>query len=153
MFSPGHTLASITYVIGDAAFVHDTLFMPDYGTARADFPGGSASRLYRSIGEILALPDETRVFTGHDYQPGGREPLWESTVAEQKAKNAHIAAYRTEAEFVKFREARDKTLPMPRLILHALQVNIRGGQLPDPESSGQRFLKLPLDAFEGVAWG
>jgi glyoxylase-like metal-dependent hydrolase (beta-lactamase superfamily II) len=153
MFSPGHTLASITYVIGDAAFVHDTLFMPDYGTARADFPGGSASRLYRSIGEILALPDETRVFTGHDYQPGGREPLWESTVAEQKAKNAHIAAYRTEAEFVKFREARDKTLPMPRLILHALQVNIRGGQLPDPESSGRRFLKLPLDAFEGVAWG
>jgi glyoxylase-like metal-dependent hydrolase (beta-lactamase superfamily II) len=153
MFSPGHTLASITYVIGDAAFVHDTLFMPDYGTARADFPGGSASRLYRSIGEILALPDETRVFTGHDYQPGGREPLWESTVAEQKAKNAHIAAYRTEAEFVKFREARDKTLPMPRLILHALQVNIRGGQLPDPESSGRRFLKLPLDAFEDVAWG
>jgi glyoxylase-like metal-dependent hydrolase (beta-lactamase superfamily II) len=153
MFSPGHTLASITYVIGDAAFVHDTLFMPDYGTARADFPGGSASRLYRSIGEILALPDETRVFTGHDYQPGGREPLWESTVAEQKAKNAHIAAYRTEAEFVKFREARDKTLPMPRLILHALQVNIRGGQLPDPESSGRRFLKFPLDAFEGVAWG
>lgn len=153
MFSPGHTLASITYVIGDAAFVHDTLFMPDYGTARADFPGGSASRLYRSIGEILALPDETRVFTGHDYQPGGREPLWESTVAEQKAKNAHIAAYRTEVEFVRFREARDKTLPMPRLILHALQVNIRGGQLPDPESSGRRFLKLPLDAFEGVAWG
>jgi glyoxylase-like metal-dependent hydrolase (beta-lactamase superfamily II) len=153
MFSPGHTLASITYVIGEAAFVHDTLFMPDYGTARADFPGGSASRLYRSIGEILALPDETRVFTGHDYQPGGREPLWESTVAEQKAKNAHIAAYRTEAEFVKFREARDKTLPMPRLILHALQVNIRGGQLPDPESSGRRFLKLPLDAFEDVAWG
>lgn len=152
LFSPGHTLASITYVIGDAAFVHDTLFMPDSGTARADFPGGSASRLYRSIMEILSLSDETRVFTGHDYQPGGREPRWESTVAEQKAHNSHIAKCRTEAEFVELREARDKTLPMPKLILHALQVNMNGGRLPKPEANGKRYLKFPLDALEGAAW-
>ncbi len=124
LFSPGHTLASITYVIGDAAFVHDTLFMPDSGTARADFPGGSAKRLWQSIQEILELPDETRLFTGHDYQPGGREPRWESTVAEQKARNTHISRLLTEAEFVEVREARDRTLPMPKLILHALQINI-----------------------------
>lgn len=152
LFSPGHTLASITYVIGDAVFVHDSLFMPDSGTARADFPGGSASQLYRSIMEILSLPDETRIFTGHDYQPGGREPLWESTVAEQKAKNTHISRCKSEAEFVKLREARDKTLSMPRLILHALQVNMNGGRLPEPEANGRRYLKLPLDALEGAAW-
>lgn len=152
LFSPGHTLASITYVIGDAAFVHDTLFMPDSGTARADFPGGSASRLYRSIMEILSLPDETRIFTGHDYQPDGRKPLWESTVAEQKAKNSHISKCTTEAEFVKVREARDKTLSMPKLILHALQVNMNGGRLPEPEANGRRYLKFPLDALEGAAW-
>jgi len=148
MFSPGHTLASITYVIGDAAFVHDTLFMPDSGTARTDFPGGSAARLWRSIQDILALPDETRVFVGHDYQAGGgREPLWESTVAEQKAANIHIAACKTEADFVAVREARDKTLPMPRLILHALQVNMNGGRLPEPEANGRRYLKFPLDSL------
>ncbi|TWH26107.1 MULTISPECIES: MBL fold metallo-hydrolase [unclassified Aminobacter] len=152
LFSPGHTLASITYVIGDAAFVHDTLFMPDSGTARADFPGGSASRLYRSIMEILSLPDETRIFTGHDYRPGGREPLWESTVAEQKAKNTHMSKCRTEAEFVEVREARDKTLSMPKLILHALQVNMNGGRLPEPEANGKRYLKFPLNAFQGAAW-
>ncbi|MFU0506599.1 MBL fold metallo-hydrolase [Pseudaminobacter sp. NGMCC 1.201702] len=152
LFSPGHTLASITYVIGDAAFVHDTLFMPDSGTARADFPGGSASRLYRSIMEILSLPDETRIFTGHDYQPGDREPLWESTVGEQKAKNTHMSTCRTEAEFVKVREARDKTLSMPKLILHALQVNMNGGRLPEAEANGRRYLKFPLDALEGAAW-
>ncbi|SFI92807.1 MBL fold metallo-hydrolase [Aerobium aerolatum] len=152
LFSPGHTLASITYVIGDAAFVHDTLFMPDSGTARADFPGGSASRLYRSIMEILSLPDETRIFTGHDYQPGGREPLWESTVAEQKAQNSHMSKCATEAEFVAVRSARDKTLAMPKLILHALQVNMNGGRLPEPEANGKRYLKFPLDALEGVAW-
>src|SRR5690606_21492013 len=133
LFSPGHTLASITYVIGDAAFVHDTLFMPDSGTARADFPGGSASRLYRSIMEILSLPDETRLFTGHDYQPGGRKALWESKVAEQKGRNTHMSKCGTEAEFVELREARDKTLSMPKLILHALQVNMNGGRLPEPE--------------------
>ena len=152
LFSPGHTLASVTYVIGDAAFVHDTLFMPDSGTARTDFPGGSAKRLYRSIMEILSLPDDTRIFTGHDYQPGGREPLWESTVAEQKAKNTHMSKCTTEAEFVAVREARDKTLAMPKLILHALQVNMNGGRLPEPEANGKRYLKFPLDALRGAAW-
>lgn len=152
LFSPGHTLASVTYVIGDAAFVHDTLFMPDSGTARADFPGGSAKMLWASIQDILALPDETRVFTGHDYQPGGREPLWESTVGEQKLRNPHVAG-KSEADFVALREARDKTLPMPKLILHALQVNINGGQLPPPEENGRRYLKFPLDAFPGAVWG
>jgi len=153
MFSPGHTLASITYVIGDAAFVHDTLFMPDSGTARADFPGGSAKALWDSIQAILALPDETRVFTGHDYQPGGRQPMWESTVAEQKATNIHMSKYRTEAEYVAAREARDRTLPMPKLILHALQVNTNGGRLPEPESNGRRYLKIPLDLLTGAPWG
>ncbi|MDI7861717.1 MBL fold metallo-hydrolase [Rhizobiaceae bacterium n13] len=152
MFSPGHTLASITYVIGDAAFVHDTLFMPDSGTARADFPGGSAKRLWTSIQQILALPDETRVFTGHDYQPDGREPRWESTIAEQKASNIHMSKYRTEAEFVEIREARDRTLAMPKLILHALQINMNGGRLPVPEANGRRYLKFPLDALGGAAW-
>lgn len=151
LFSPGHTLASITYVIGDAAFVHDTLFMPDSGTARCDFPGGSAARMWASLQQILALPDETRVFTGHDYQPGGREPLWESSVAEQRSKNDHVAG-KTESEFVALREARDRTLPMPKLILHALQVNIRGGRLPEPENDGRRYLKFPLDALEGATW-
>lgn len=151
MFSPGHTLASITYVIGDAAFVHDTLFMPDSGTARADFPGGSASVLWKSIQNILALPDETRLFTGHDYQPDGREPLWESTVAEQKAKNIHMAKLKTEADYVAVREARDKTLPMPKLILHALQINTNAGRLPEPESNGTRYLKIPLNLLAS-AW-
>ncbi|WP_163265301.1 MBL fold metallo-hydrolase [Chelativorans alearense] len=147
LFSPGHTLASITYVIGDAAFVHDTLFMPDSGTARADFPGGSAERLWLSIQEILSLPDQTRLFTGHDYQPGEREPRWESTVAEQKAQNIHISRCRTTEEFVRVRHARDRTLPMPRLILHALQVNMNGGRLPEPEGNGRRYLKFPLNAL------
>jgi glyoxylase-like metal-dependent hydrolase (beta-lactamase superfamily II) len=146
LFSPGHTLASITYLIGDAAFIHDTLFMPDSGTARTDFPGGSAGRLWRSIQRILALPDETRLFVGHDYQAGGRKALWESTVAEQKAGNIHIAG-KTEADFVTLREARDRTLAMPRLILHALQVNMNGGRLPEPEANGRRYLKFPLDCL------
>ncbi|WP_048647391.1 MBL fold metallo-hydrolase [Nitratireductor soli] len=153
LFSPGHTLASITYVVGDAAFVHDTLFMPDSGTARCDFPGGSASRLWRSIQDILSLPGETRIFVGHDYQPGGRAPRFESTVAEQKATNIHMAKCATEADFVALREARDATLPMPKLILHALQVNINGGRLPQPEANGKRYLKFPLDALDGAAWG
>lgn len=148
MFSPGHTLASVTYVIGDAAFVHDTLFHPDSGTARADFPGGSARALWRSIQDILALPEATRIFTGHDYCQGGRAPKWESTVAEQRATNTHLSKYPTEAEFVAAREARDKTLPMPRLILHALQVNTNAGRLPAPESNGKRYLKIPLDLFD-----
>ncbi|MBD0414316.1 MBL fold metallo-hydrolase [Oryzicola mucosus] len=153
MFSPGHTLASITYVIGDAAFIHDTMFMPDGGTARADFPGGSATALWTSIQNILALPDATRLFTGHDYQPGGREPRWESTVAEQKAGNIHISKFKSAAEFVAAREARDKTLPMPKLILHALQVNTNGGCLPKPEANGVRYLKIPLDQFPDACWG
>jgi glyoxylase-like metal-dependent hydrolase (beta-lactamase superfamily II) len=152
MFSPGHTPASITYVAGDAAFVHDTLFMPDSGTARADFPGGGARSLWRSIQDILALPDDTRLFTGHDYQPGGREPLWESCVAEQKAANTHLTRCGGEDDFVRMREARDRTLPMPRLILHALQININGGRLPEPEANGRRYLKFPLDALPGAAW-
>lgn len=151
MFSPGHTLASCTYVIGDAAFVHDTVFMPDSGTARADFPGGSAAKLRASIADILALPDETRVFTGHDYQPGGRAPRWESTVGAQKRDNAHIAGVSDEA-FVALREARDRTLPMPKLILHALQVNIRGGRLPEPEGNGKSYLKIPLNQLEVSVW-
>lgn len=153
MFSPGHTLASITYVIGDAAFVHDTLFMPDSGTARADFPGGSARALWASIQAILALPDETRVFTGHDYQPGGRAPAWESTVGEQKAANIHMARCRNEADFVAIREARDRSLPMPKLILQSLQINTNGGCLPEPEANGVRYLKIPLDLLKGAAWG
>jgi glyoxylase-like metal-dependent hydrolase (beta-lactamase superfamily II) len=153
MFSPGHTLASITYVIGDTAFIHDTLFMPDSGTARADFPGGDAHALWRSIQGILALPDDTRLFTGHDYQPNGRAPLWESTVKQQKRENIHLQRAKTEEEYVALREARDKTLPMPKLILHALQVNIRGGRLPEPESDGRRYLKIPIDALPGAAWG
>jgi glyoxylase-like metal-dependent hydrolase (beta-lactamase superfamily II) len=152
MFSPGHTLASITYVIGDAAFVHDTLFMPDSGTARADFPGGDAMALWTSIEAILALPDETRIFTGHDYQPGGRAPMWESTVAAQKATNIHMSKFRTAEDFVAARQARDRTLPMPKLILHALQVNTNAGRLPEPESNGRRYLRIPLDVLEGAAW-
>jgi len=151
MFSPGHTLASITYVIGDAAFVHDTLFQPDFGTARADFPGGDAHQLWRSIQAILALPSETRLFTGHDYMPGGREPEWESSVREQRSRNPHLAGV-AEADYVAMREARDSELPMPKLILHALQVNTRGGRLPEPEANGKRYLKIPLDALEGAAW-
>jgi glyoxylase-like metal-dependent hydrolase (beta-lactamase superfamily II) len=152
LFSPGHTLASITYVIGDAAFIHDTLFMPDFGSARADFPGGDARQLWRSIQRILALPGGTRLFTGHDYMPGGREPRWESTVAKQKAENKHLRKARSEDAFVAMRQAKDRTLPMPRLILHALQVNIRGGRLPEPEGNGRRYLRLPLDALPGPVW-
>ena len=152
MFSPGHTLASVTYVIGDAAFVHDTLFMPDSGTARADFPGGSAGVLWNSIQALLALPDETRLFTGHDYQPGGRPPMWESTVAEQKAGNIHLADGATKEAFVARREARDRTLAMPKLILPSLQINTNGGQLPLPESNGVRYLKIPLDVLTGAVW-
>lgn len=152
LFSPGHTLASITYVIGDAAFIHDTLFMPDSGTARADFPGGSASRLWTSIQGILSLPDETRLFVGHDYQPGGREPLWEMTVVKQRTTNTHLVRATTESAFIALRQERDKGLPMPRLLLHSLQVNIQGGRLPEPEPNGQRYLKIPLDALGRAPW-
>jgi len=124
LFSPGHTMASVTYLVGDAAFVHDTLFMPDGGTARADFPGGDARQLWDSIQRILALPDPTRLFTGHDYRPGGRPAEWESTVAQQRAMNLHLLAAPTGDAFVAMRSERDTHLPMPKLILHALQVNI-----------------------------
>ncbi|MXP63168.1 MBL fold metallo-hydrolase [Roseomonas sp. M0104] len=151
LFSPGHTMASVTYLVGDAAFVHDTLFMPDGGTARADFPGGDARALWRSIQRILALPDRTRLFTGHDYQPNGRPVAWESTVAQQREQNAHVKG-QDEESFVRLRTARDRTLPMPKLILHALQVNIAGGRLPPPESNGRRYLRIPLDAFGAAPW-
>ncbi|NWG25867.1 MAG: MBL fold metallo-hydrolase [Pseudorhodoplanes sp.] len=147
MFSPGHTLASITYIIGNAAFIHDTLFQPDTGSARCDFPGGSASRMYDTIMAILSLPDDTRLFTGHDYKEGGRPPQWESSVAEQKRSNRHFRDKPTREQFVALREARDRTLPMPRLILHALQVNMNGGRLPEPEDNGKRYLKIPIDAL------
>jgi glyoxylase-like metal-dependent hydrolase (beta-lactamase superfamily II) len=152
MFTPGHTLASVTYVVGDAAFIHDTLFMPDGGTARADFPGGSAHALWQSLQRIMALPEDTRLFTGHDYMPGGREPQWESTVGQQRRENKHLVKARTEDAFVALREARDRELPMPKLILHALQVNIRGGRLPEPEDNGRRYLRIPLDALDGAPW-
>jgi glyoxylase-like metal-dependent hydrolase (beta-lactamase superfamily II) len=152
VFSPGHTLASITYVVGDAAFIHDTLFMPDFGTARCDFPGGDARALWRTIQRILSLPDDTRLFSGHDYMPGGRAPAWESTVASQKAQNIHLVQVHTEDEFVAMRQARDAKLPMPKLILHALQVNMVGGRLPMPESNGTRYLKIPLDALPYAVW-
>ena len=146
IFSPGHTLASMSYLIGDAAFIHDTLFMPDSGTARADFPGGSSRALWQSIATLLSLPDETRLFTGHDYQPGGRAALWESTVKTQKQQNTHVRGM-DEDGFVLLRDARDKTLPLPTLMLHALQVNIRAGRLPPMDKQGRRFLKFPIGAF------
>lgn len=151
MASPGHTKASITYLIGNAAFIHDTLFMPDAGTARADFPGADARTLWQSIQNILALPRQTRLFTGHDYRPGGRESAWESSIASQEAHNAHIIGH-NEQTFVAMREARDRTLPIPRLMLHALQVNLNGGRLPEPEENGRRYLKIPLDALGVRAW-
>ena len=145
LHTPGHTPACLTYVIGDAAFVGDTLFMPDYGTARCDFPGGSAQTLYASIQKILALPDDTRIFVGHDYKAPGREDFaWESTVGEQKAGNVHLAG-KSGADFVKMREARDATLGMPKLILPSLQVNMRAGQMPPPDDSGTVMLKLPIN--------
>jgi glyoxylase-like metal-dependent hydrolase (beta-lactamase superfamily II) len=152
LFSPGHTLASITYVVGNAAFIHDTLFMPDGGTARCDFPGGNARALWMTIQRILDLPDDTRLFTGHDYMPGGREPQWESTVAQQRVHNIHLLKANTEEDFVRLREKRDRTLPMPKLILAALQINIAGGRLPEPEANGKRYLKIPLDALENPVW-
>lgn len=143
--TPGHTPACLTYVIGDDAFVGDTLFMPDYGTARCDFPGGSAATLFRSIRKLLALPPHTRLHLCHDYPPEGREPAWECTVAEQRERNIHVHDGVTEAEFVAMRSARDKTLAMPTLLLPAVQVNARGGLFPPPEDNGVRYLKIPVD--------
>ena len=145
LHTPGHTPADLTYVIGDAAFIGDTLFMPDYGTARTDFPGGDARTLYLSIRRILDLPPATRLFTGHDYAPGGRSYAWESSVTEQRARNVHVHDGVGEDEFVAMRNTRDAGLDMPRLILPSVQVNMRAGHLPPPEDNGVRYLKLPLD--------
>ncbi len=143
---PGHTPADMAYVVGDAVFTGDTIFMPDYGTARADFPGGDAARLYRSIRRLLSLPGETRLFLCHDYQAPGRDSFaWETTVAAERAGNVHVRDGVSEAEFVAMRTRRDRTLAMPKLILPSVQVNIRGGRLPPPEDDGNRYLKLPLD--------
>jgi glyoxylase-like metal-dependent hydrolase (beta-lactamase superfamily II) len=145
--TPGHTPACTTHLIGDAAFVGDTLFMPDGGTARADFPGGDARQLYHSIKRVLALPPETRLFMCHDYGPGGREIRWETTVAEERAANIHVHDGMTEDEFVAIRTARDATLPMPRLIIPSIQVNMRAGHFPTPVDGGRSYLKVPLNGL------
>lgn len=148
MHTPGHTPACLTYVIGDAAFVGDTLFMPDFGTARCDFPGGSAETLYKSIEKILALPDETRIFVGHDYKAPGRDDYaWETTVGEQKALNVHIGAGRPIEDFVRMRTERDTQLGMPRLILPSIQINMRAGNQPEPDDNGVSYLKVPLNTL------
>ncbi|MQM38145.1 Beta-lactamase hydrolase-like protein [wastewater metagenome] len=143
--TPGHTSDSLTYVIGDAAFCGDTLFMPDGGTARCDFPGGSASVLYHSIMRLYELPDETRLFVLHDYRPNGREYRNETTIGEQRGGNIHVRDGVTEAEFVERREGRDRTLDLPRLIIPAVQVNIRAGRLPPAEDNGVAYVKIPID--------
>ena len=147
MHTPGHTPACMTYVMGQDVFVGDTLFMPDYGTARCDFPGGDAATLYRSIHKVLALPPETRLHLCHDYPPAGRGPAWETTVGEQRASNIHVHDGVTEAAFVALRTARDKTLSMPVLILPAVQVNVRAGRLPPAEDNGVHYLKIPINAL------
>ena len=152
MVSPGHTLASVTYVMENAALIHDTLFMPDSGTARTDFPGADAGQLWDSIQSILALPEDTRLFVGHDYMPNGRKAAWETSVAEQKARNIHLLAAPSRQAFIDLRNARDARLAMPRLILHALQVNIAGGKLPPPELDNRRYLKIPLNALQTGSW-
>ena len=150
LHTPGHTPACMTYVVGDVsqtvAFVGDTLFMPDYGTARCDFPGGDARTLFRSINKVLSLPPETRLYMCHDYQPGGREVQFVSTVADEREHNVHVRNGISEEEFVAMRHARDATLGMPTLILPSVQVNMRAGQLPEPEANGTRYIKIPLNA-------
>lgn len=148
LHTPGHTPACMSYLIGNAVFTGDALFMPDFGVGRCDFPKGSATELYRSITtKLYTLPDSTRVFVGHDYQPGGRDLAYESTIAEEKAKNVQLPAGRSEAEFVEFRTARDNTLRPPVLLFPSVQVNANGGKLPEPEENGRRYLKLPIGLF------
>jgi glyoxylase-like metal-dependent hydrolase (beta-lactamase superfamily II) len=148
LHTPGHTPACLTYVIGDAAFVGDTLFMPDFGTARCDFPGGSAEVMWESVQKILALPDATRIFVGHDYKAPGRDQYaWETTVGAQKAANVHVGGGKTKEDFVAMREKRDATLAMPRLIIPSLQVNMRAGQMPEPEENGVSYLKVPVNGL------
>lgn len=146
LYTPGHTPACVTYLIGSDAFVGDTLFMPDYGSARCDFPGGDARTLYRSIRKLLALPPSTRLHLCHDYSPDGRAVQWETTVAEQRAANIHVHDGVSEDDFVAMRTARDKTLDMPTLLLPSVQVNVRAGHLPPAEDNGTRYLKIPLNA-------
>ncbi|WP_417686001.1 MBL fold metallo-hydrolase [Pseudidiomarina gelatinasegens] len=145
--SPGHTLGSITYVVGDAAFVHDTLMFPDSGTSRADFPGGTSHDLWNSLQRILSLPEHTRLFVGHDYGKDGREPQWEATVKQHKLENIHLAGAVTEAQYRTQRDKRDATLALPDRMLHALQVNLRAGKLPEPEADGASYLKIPANKF------
>ncbi len=146
LHTPGHTPACMTYVIGDAAFVGDTLFMPDFGTARCDFPGGSSENLFSSIQKILSLPDATRIFVGHDYKAPGREHYaWETTVGEQKKKNIHIKSGKSKEDFVKLRDERDAKLAMPKLIVPSLQINMRAGNMPEPDEQGDVFLKVPIN--------
>ncbi|WP_371420820.1 MBL fold metallo-hydrolase [Tardiphaga sp.] len=145
---PGHTPADLAYVIGDAVFTGDTLFMPDYGTARADFPGGDSRQLFRSIRRLMELPEHTRLFLCHDYKAAGRDRFaWETTVGAQKTGNVHVHEGVSEDDFVAMRDARDATLGMPKLILPSIQVNIRGGHLPEPDTNGTRYLKIPLDVL------
>ena len=145
--TPGHTPACMVHLVGDAAFVGDTIFMPDAGTARADFPGGSAAQLYNSVQKILALPTDTRLYLCHDYGPNGREVDYQTTVAQQRQNNIHINSAISEAQFVQMRETRDKTLSMPTLIMPAIQTNMRGGHLPTVESNGVAYLKVPVNVF------
>ena len=146
--TPGHTPACMTHLIGDAVFVGDTIFMPDFGTARCDFPGGDAGTLFDSIQKLFALPDETRMFLCHDYKaPGRDEYVWETTVGEEKAKNIHVKTGTTKEEFIKMRTERDATLAMPKLILPSVQINMRAGNMPEPEDNGQRYMKLPINAL------
>jgi glyoxylase-like metal-dependent hydrolase (beta-lactamase superfamily II) len=150
LHTPGHTPACVSYVIGDAVFTGDTFFMPDSGTARCDFPGGSARQLYQSLQRILSLPENTRLFVNHDYGAGGsREMSWETTIGNQNENNIHMGGGKSESEFVAMREERDATLSMPKLILPAIQVNMRAGQMPAPEDNGTRYLKIPLNLFGG----
>jgi glyoxylase-like metal-dependent hydrolase (beta-lactamase superfamily II) len=149
--TPGHTPAHMSWRVGDVVFAGDTLFMPDYGTARCDFPGGSAAQLYDSIQRLYALPEATRLFMCHDYLPGGRPLEYQTTVGEQKRKNIQLRAATSKEEYVAFREGRDALLDMPNLLLPAIQFNIRGGEFPEPESNGTSYLKIPLDAVSGRA--
>ncbi len=148
--TPGHTPACVTFKVGDALFTGDVLFMDDYGTGRCDFPAGSAKDMYNSIQKLYKMPDETRVFVGHDYMPNGREPKWETTIGASKKNNPQIKADTTEAEFVAFREARDKTLSAPRLLFQSVQVNIDAGNLPEPHANEIRYLKIPVNVFRGA---
>lgn len=151
LHTPGHTPACVSYLVDGSIFVGDTLFMPDFGTARTDFPGGSATALYRSVQRILALPAETKMFVGHDYLPPGRDHIqWETTVGEQQTQNIHVGGSVDEQAFVQLREARDQKLGVPKLILPSLQVNVRGGKLPDPEDDGIAYLRLPLNQLSGA---